>query len=1115
MESSVWTLADRDATHSKVEQIVRQLSQASLSSSRRSNDSIASNERIAKLDLEALHTFQEQRRLSKLRRRQKLSGSLLSLTETTDLDEQASTGMNVSTQSLHSTSADELEVTKEAFREATIDAFESCAHETVESNSNLHAMKAGAQVEQAQETLGKLSENTTTRKSKTYAMESDACPGTDAAKARDCPSLRFEEGTGTSPMERLLDEPLSATIASKDAYVSSSASIETNEQATVSQSFNESQVSYMPDEAENRISERVVENATDCKDVTAACLPPNNDLSENKSVLKSTQHRTQKQPNTSSHPKSLASEQGIASLHSFKSIPLSKPKQTENSTNSLAVVKGKRKFHVLLVQPTLESLSKSDVFILVAPAQKVSRTLKMTGHVEEIKATLFVWCGELSGKVKRSKGKEVAYRMRERDWGTKAEIVEIVENEGSRHQSRFWAALNECDHLQFATNNQNNLEDADFEKAIDSSMTLYGLKTDRNFTPLITNGHNLSVKLISSEQCYILECKTENVYVWLGRHSKETERAAAVEFGKTLTDHVTYQLRLETDLKESVLFMEKFQDWAETVSIEVRQPKNIAIKDKSRTSFDRGGFKEAASFINVQDMAKPPALLASWERQADGSTVAVDIGGPPPVEMDRGKLSLQCWMAKGSELVEVGASEYGILFSGESYLFLYTHLMGRPGNEKKVSIAYFWVGDGAKMTEKGTIAYAAIELEKKENARQIRVSQGHEPDHFLSIFRPCQHSRHQQSTSLVIRRGPYIPDAHKSTSLFCMGGCSDANVKAIQVAWNISSFNSGAVFLAVSVHDDDSFLWIGDGAHGFERTAALEIAKRLCVSMFFKLLVAIGKVTPSQQKKKGESHVIEIQELCEPPNFWSRFGLPANEPARKHYASVPYLLQRAKFSGIFKRRLWKVSHVVNGGATAEELSPFTQKDLDETHAYILDAFFEVFVWIGKNAKSQFKDTRLAVATAIEYARLVELAEPMRLDSSERLGHELRVSVVQDGDEPMEFKSCFLSFDDGLADFAPAQHSNSITNDSKDFASRAATNNNIENAKTVLDRISAGVFTLQELQNKDALPLGVDPKNVERYLSAADFLRLFKTDLLSYDSLPAWKRLDLKKRAGLF
>ncbi|KAJ3396695.1 hypothetical protein HDU80_009871 [Chytriomyces hyalinus] len=1104
MESSAWTLADREATHSKVEQVVRQLSQASLSSSRRSNDSIASNERLAKLDLDALHTFQEQRRMSKLRRRQKLSGSLLSLTETASLDERASTGMNVSLQSLHSASEHELEeVAKEAFREATIDAFEPYPHERGDSNSSVPAITAAAQAEEAQEdaeSSGGLSENTTTRKSKTCTTEIGTYPATDVAKARDSHSLSFEDGNGSSPMEHLLDETLSTTIASKEAntHLSSSASVEANDQVTAPQvPYEETEI---PDEAENRLSERVAENATSLRNGTTAHLPPNNNYAENTHVSKSAnfgnQNASPKQPNISQQS-SLVSKQGSTSSLPFKT--LSKPKPTEPSTTSLAVVKGKRKFHVLLVQPTPESLSNSDVFILVAPARNVSSTLKMTGHVEEIKATLFVWCGKLSGKVKRSKGKEVAYRMRERDWGTKAEIVEIVENEASVHQSRFWAALNECDSHQFATNqnNHHNTDDAEFEKAIDSSMTLYGLTTDGNFAPLNSNGHKLSVKLINSEQCFILECKTENVYIWMGRHSKETTRAAAIEFGKALTDHANWsgQLRLETDLKESVLFMEKFQDWAETVSIEVRQAKNIAVKDRSRTSFDRGGFKEAASFINVQDMVKPPALLASWERQADGSTVVVDIGGPPPVEMDRGKLSLQCWMAKGSELVHVAESEHGILFSGDSYLFLYTHLMGRAGNEKKVSIAYFWVGDDAKMTEKGTIAYAAIELEKKENARQIRVLQGHEPDHFLSIFRPCQQDPHQQSTSLVIRRGPYIPDAQNSTSLFCIGGCSSANVKAIQVAWSISSFSSGAVLLAVSVHDDDSFLWIGDGAHGFERTAALRIAKRLC----------------------GDRHIIEIQELCEPPNFWSRFGLSSNEPARKHYASVPYLLQRAKFTGIFKRRLWKVSHVVNGGATAEELSPFTQKDLDETHAYILDAFFEIFVWIGRNAKSQFKDTRLAVATAVEYAHLVESSEPMRVES-ERLGQELRVSVVQDGDEPVEFKSCFLSFDDGLADFGPAdpsRHSISMPKDSQDALSRAATKNNIENAKTVLDRISAGVFSLEELQNKEILPLGVDPKNVERYLSPADFMRLFKTDLQSYDSLPTWKRLDLKKRAGLF
>lgn len=59
-----------------------------------------------------------------------------------------------------------------------------------------------------------------------------------------------------------------------------------------------------------------------------------------------------------------------------------------------------------------------------------------------------------------------------------------------------------------------------------------------------------------------------------------------------------------------------------------------------------------------------------------------------------------------------------------------------------------------------------------------------------------------------------------------------------------------------------------------------------------------------------------------------------------------------------------------------------------------------------------------------------------------------------------------------------------------------------------------VYTIEELRNKDDLPLGVDPAHLENYLSESDFKKYFKTTLETYKSYPEWKQSDLKKKGIL-
>ncbi|KAJ3203375.1 hypothetical protein HDU82_006631 [Entophlyctis luteolus] len=765
------------------------------------------------------------------------------------------------------------------------------------------------------------------------------------------------------------------------------------------------------------------------------------------------------------------------------------------SEPALYRVKGRRKFHVTSVSVSPVEMSSSDVYILEIPfAQAIVRPKDNGTDFEEVRASLFVWYGSGSGMVKKARGKEVAYRMREKDWRLKAEIVEVwVVAERNLAQVRFWSSFPRSEEwgggiLTSLSKDFRIADDLEYEKNCELSLTLYGVNDDDEFVP-IASGKDLSMKVINSGACFVLESKAEAVFVWMGRTSTELSKEAANKFANTMAELSKAKVIVERDLSESVLFMEKFQDWTDKVSIEVVAPRNIKAKDKTRAEFDRGAYVKASDKIDVYHMLNPPKGIASWERQADGSTEKIDVGGPPPKEIDRRKLDLKSWMAIGTELVDITDKQHGVFFSGDCYLFLYRHTMGREGNEKEVAIVYFWIGDDSKATEAGTIAHAAVDLERKHDARQVRVSQGHEPEHFLSIFRPVTHKKGEPYDPIIVRRGVPSMVASTETALFRIGGCSETQVQAVQVAWNVSSFDSASVFLVVS--KNSSALWVGSGAFDFELTNGRKVAAMIC----------------------GEKPLEQFNEFEEPSDFWQKFGVNQGEPALHSYASCQYLQAKRKYVQSFKRRLWKVSHVFNGGATIEHIEPFAKTDLNDANVYILDGFFEIFVWIGHKAQDSHKDVKLALGTAIEYAEYAQGKEISRGDFAEKVPP---VWMVHEGEETPEFKACFLAFDDGAEDLGTGASWQYFTWLQEEIRKKKVGGQSPrpERAKAVLEVIETGIFSVEDVRAKK-LPIGINPATAELHLSDSDFMSLFGIDKEAYNAHPNWKRVELKKKAGLF
>jgi hypothetical protein len=92
------------------------------------------------------------------------------------------------------------------------------------------------------------------------------------------------------------------------------------------------------------------------------------------------------------------------------------------------------------------------------------------------------------------------------------------------------------------------------------------------------------------------------------------------------------------------------------------------------------------------------------------------------------------WRIEDFKDVPVPKDLFGRFFGGDSYILQYTYL---DENKKEKYILYFWQGRDSSQDEKG--ASALLTKEKDDalggQATQVRVVQGKEPDHFLSLFK--------------------------------------------------------------------------------------------------------------------------------------------------------------------------------------------------------------------------------------------------------------------------------------------------------------------------------------------------------------------------------------------
>ncbi|XP_053142779.1 villin-1 isoform X2 [Hemicordylus capensis] len=434
--------------------------------------------------------------------------------------------------------------------------------------------------------------------------------------------------------------------------------------------------------------------------------------------------------------------------------------------------------------------------------------------------------------------------------------------------------------------------------------------------------------------------------------------------------------------------------------------------------------------------------------------------------VDDGSGEVEVWRIENLELAPVESRWLGHFYSGDCYLILYKYQV----YNKIHYILYVWQGRHASQDEITASAYQAVILDQQYNGEpvQVRVTMGKEPAHLMAIFK----GRMVVYLGGTSRAGN--TDPVPSTRLFQVHGTNEYNTKAFEVSPKGTSLNSNDVFILKT--PSCCYLWYGKGCSGDEREMARHLAD--LISKTEKVVIAEGQ---------------------EPAEFWVALG------GKTQYASNKRLQEETTS---ITPRLFECSNKT-GTFLATEITDFTQDDLEDDDVFLLDAWDQVFFWIGKHANEAEKEA--AAVTAQEYLH----THPSGRDV------ETPIVIVKQGFEPPTFTGWFLAWDPlkltEKKTYEEVKAELVDDNSLSQLTSEILEAKDVFTANTILGNLSLSTHPPEILVNMPAedLPKDVDPSRREEYLSEEDFLAVFAMSRQDFAALPKWKKQSLKKEKGLF
>ncbi|XP_076846634.1 scinderin like a [Brachyhypopomus gauderio] len=587
----------------------------------------------------------------------------------------------------------------------------------------------------------------------------------------------------------------------------------------------------------------------------------------------------------------------------------------DSDVKRLLHVKGRRVIRATEVVFSWASFNRSDCFIL------------------DLGKDIYQWCGSECNRFERLKASQVAIDIRDNERSGRAKLHMV--DEGAEVQAMV-DVLGPKPSIPAGSPDDESVERAN------KTGTLYMVSDAAGSmkASVVAQSSPFKQDMLSPSECYILDNgANRKIFVWKGPSANAAERKAAMKAAEQFVQEKNYpkntQIQVIPAGGETTLFKQFFSNW----------------KDKDQTT-GPGKAYVMGQIAKVEQIPFDAATLHS------NKVMAAQHG-----MVDDGSGKVQVWRVEGGDKVPVDPSTHGHFYGGDCYLILYSYHQG----SREHHIIYTWQGLKCTQDELAASAFLTVKLDDSMGGSpvQVRVTQGQEPPHLISLFKGKPILIFLGGTS---RKGGQSKPG--STRLFHIRQSSTRASRSVEVESSAANLNSNDVFVLKS--PDSLFLWRGAGATDEEVSAGKHVCNFLG-----------GKAT-------------EVAEGKEPAGFWSALG------GKKDYQTSSSLQKTVK-----PPRLFGCSNKT-GRLIAEEVpGEFTQADLATDDVMLLDTWSQIFLWIGDDANEVEKSGASKIAK--DY-----------VDSDPAGRHGTPITTIKQGSEPPTFTGWFQAWDSKMWDKDPLE-----------------------------------------------------------------------------------------------
>uniref|UniRef100_A0A8B9GYN4 Gelsolin n=1 Tax=Astyanax mexicanus TaxID=7994 RepID=A0A8B9GYN4_ASTMX len=532
---------------------------------------------------------------------------------------------------------------------------------------------------------------------------------------------------------------------------------------------------------------------------------------------------------------------------------------------------------------------------------------------------LYQWCGSKSNHFERLKATNISKTIRDNERRGRAKLHVCEEGAEPDKMLEILGPKpelpdTECDDTETDASNR---KIAKLYKVSDAS-------GDMSVT-LIAGENPFFQNALESSDCFILDHGSNGkIFFWKGKGANPEERSAGMKAAEEFIQKMGYpkhtQVQILPENGETPLFKQFFKVW-----------RDVAQTDGMGTAYVPN---------KIAKIEKVPFDASTLH---DSSAMAAQHG-----MVDKGDGEKKIWRIEGSDKVDVDPSNYGQFYGGDSYIIQYSYQHGGRHGQ----IIYIWQGELSSQDEKGASSILAAQLDEElgGGAVQVRVVQGKEPPHLMSVF---------GEKPIVVYKGGTSRQGGQSEAaeirLFQVRSSTAGHTRAVEVDAVASNLNSNDAFILVN--PSGSVLWVGKGTSDAEKHGAkhfCSVCCYICEDTFWEALGGKTEYRTSERlKNKMDSH---------PPRLFAC----SNKTGQFRIEEVP--------------------------------GEMTQEDLAPDDVMLLDTWDQVFVWIGKEANEEEKTE--AVTSA---ARYIETHPAVR---------DKRTPIVKimQGFEPPTFTGWFLGWD---------------------------------------------------------------------------------------------------------